>query len=53
VIIVKKELDGGMNSSVSDAVTEKQDSANLEYSEDNQVKNKIPDFVISSDQMPC
>lgn len=50
---MKKELDEGMDSSVSDAVNEKQDSANLEYSEDNHVKNKIPDFVISSDQMPC
>jgi hypothetical protein len=50
---VKKELNGGMDSSVSDAVTEKQNSADLEYSEDNQAKNKIPDFVISSDQMPC
>lgn len=52
---MKKELNGGIDSSISDAeiATEKHDSVDGEYSKDNQAKNKMPDFVISSDQMPC
>ena len=55
VIIVEKERNEGINSSISDAEipTEEQDSSAVEDSKNNQTKNKMPDFVISSDQMPC
>jgi hypothetical protein len=55
VIIVKKDFAEGVDSNVSDAeiLTQKHDSAEAEYSNDTQVKHKMPDFVISSDQMPC
>jgi hypothetical protein len=55
VIIVEKERNEGMNSSISGAEipAEEQHSTDVENSKTNQVKNKMPDFVISSDQMPC
>lgn len=54
MIILKKELDEGMESSVSDTemFTENQDSADVTNSKEKQVKNKLQDFVISSNQLP-
>ncbi len=52
---MEKERNEGIDSSILDAErpTEKQDSSDIEDSKNNQAKNKMPDFVISSDQMPC
>lgn len=51
--MLKEKMQSSIDSSASDTIAEKQEPADVEYSEDNQAKNKIPDFVISSDQMPC
>lgn len=51
---MEKERNEGMNSSIADAEIPagKQNSSDIEDSKNNQAKNKMPDFVISSDQMP-